>query len=169
MPRTLALADSIVGRADALPPAFRCWWANAGRDAAYLYLAGELDIARTPQLERELREPQSQARLVVLDLCGLTFIDNSGVHAIADAGTRIRQRGHRLLVLRGSPHIDRVFALTGSSADLVDVDIQRVEPSVEALTPVVAAEAASCALPPLCGESPTRSRSRTSPGSGWCA
>jgi anti-anti-sigma factor len=143
MPRTLALADSTAGRADALPPAFRCWWVNAGRDAAYLYLAGELDIATTPQLERELREPQSQARLVVIDLRGLAFIDSSGVHAIADAGTRIRQRGHRMLLLRGAPDIDRVFALTGSSADIVDVDFQRVEPSVEALTPLVAAEAAS--------------------------
>jgi anti-sigma B factor antagonist len=143
MPQTLALADHMAGRADALPPAFRCWWASAGPDAAHLYLAGELDIATAPQLERELGEPRSQARLVVLDLRGLTFIDSSGVHAIVDAGTRIGQLGHRLLVLRGGPDIDRVFALTGSSADLVDVDIHRVEPSVEALTPLVDAEAAS--------------------------
>jgi anti-anti-sigma factor len=79
----------------------------------------------------------------VLDLRGVTFIDSSGVHAIVDAGARIGQLGHRLLVLRGGPDIDRVFALTGSSADLVDVDINRVEPSVEALTPFVDAEDAS--------------------------
>jgi anti-sigma B factor antagonist len=143
MPQTLALAESIARRTDALPPAFRCWWANAGRDAAYLHLAGELDIATTPQLEGELHKPQSQARLVALDLRGLTFIDSSGVHAIVEAGTRIGQLGHRLLVLRGAPDIDRVFALTGSSTDLVDVDIHRIEPSVEALTRLVDAEAAS--------------------------
>jgi anti-anti-sigma factor len=143
MPQTLALAGPMAGRADTLPPAFRCWWAIAGGDAAYLYLAGELDIATTPQLKRELGEPQSQARLVVLDLRGLTFIDSCGVHAIVDAGIRLGQLGHRLLVLRGGPDVDRVFELTESSADLVDVDIHRVEPSVEALTPIVDAEAAS--------------------------
>jgi anti-sigma B factor antagonist len=143
MPQTLALADPLAGRADALPPAFRCWWAIAGRDAAYLHLAGELDIATTPQLKRELGEPRAEARLVVLDLRGLTFIDSSGVHAIVDAATGIGQLGHRLLVLRGAPDIDRVFELTGSSAELVDVDIHRVEPSIEALTPLVDAEAAS--------------------------
>jgi anti-sigma B factor antagonist len=143
MPQTLAVADRMPGGADSLPHAFRCWWAIAGRDAAYLYLAGELNIATTPQLQRELGEPPSQARLVVLDLRGLTFIDSSGAHAIVDAGTRIGQVGHRLLVVGGGPDIDRVFALTGSSADLVDVDIHRVAPSVEALAPLVDAGAAS--------------------------
>jgi hypothetical protein len=36
MPQTLALADRIAGGAEALPPAFRCWWTIAGRDAAYV-------------------------------------------------------------------------------------------------------------------------------------
>jgi hypothetical protein len=30
MPRTLVLADSTVGRAHALPPAFHCSWADGG-------------------------------------------------------------------------------------------------------------------------------------------
>jgi anti-anti-sigma factor len=105
-------------------------------------LAGELDIATTPQLEQALREPQLQARLVVLDLRELAFMDSSGVHAIIDASIRARQVGHRLLLLRGSPGADRVFTLTGSGDDVVNGDIRPVEPSVQALMPLVEEELA---------------------------
>jgi anti-anti-sigma factor len=142
MPRTLDLADSMAGRTVALRPAFRCWWTDGGDDAVWVHLAGELDIATAPQLERALREPRLRARLVVLDLRELTLIDSSGVHAIVDAGIRACQLGHRLLVLRGPPGVDRVFTLTESSADVVDGDIQPIEPSVEALMRLLDTDAA---------------------------
>ena len=135
---TLFLADSIVGRADAQRLAFRCWWTDDGVDAVWVHLAGELDIAATPQLERALRDvPRLQARLVVLDLRELALRDSSGVHAIVDAGIRARQAGRRLLLLGGSPAVDRVFTLTASSNHVVSGDIHPVEPSVKALTKLV--------------------------------
>jgi anti-sigma B factor antagonist len=137
MPRTLVLADSTVGRAHAPPPAFHCSWADGGPDATWVRLAGELDIATTPQLERALREPRLQARLVVLDLRELAFIDSCGVNAIVDASIRARQVGHRVLLLRGAPGVDRVFTLTGTSEHVVDGDIRSVEPSVQALKRLV--------------------------------
>jgi anti-sigma B factor antagonist len=96
-----------------------------------------LDIATTPQLERTLREPRLQARLVVLDLRELTFMDSCGVHAIVDASMRARQVGHRVLLLRGPPGVDRVFTLTGTSEHVVDGDIRAVEPSVQAMKRLV--------------------------------
>jgi anti-anti-sigma factor len=138
MPRNLVLADSIAGRADVLPPAFDCSWADGGRDAAWVHLAGELDIATTPQLERALREPRLQARLVVLDLRELTFIDGCGVHAIVDASIRARQLDRRVLLLAGPPAVDRVFTLTASTDDVVIGDIHPVEPSAQALMKLVA-------------------------------
>src|SRR5689334_7077501 len=111
----LALVSSIGRRADGLPPPFQCSWADGGLDAAWVYLAGELDIATTPWLERALREPTLPARLIVLDLRDLAFIDSSGVHAIVDASIRARQLGHRMLLLCGGPGVDRVFTLTASS------------------------------------------------------
>jgi hypothetical protein len=83
VPEKLVLADSTVGRADSLLPAFECLWADGGLDAAWMRLAGELDIATTPQLERS-RGPELQARFVALDPRELAFINSSGVHAIAD-------------------------------------------------------------------------------------
>jgi hypothetical protein len=74
------LADSIDGRADVLPPAFvSC--TNGALDATWVQVAGALDLAATPQLARTLRDCQSQARLVVLDLRELAFMDCSGAHA----------------------------------------------------------------------------------------
>jgi anti-anti-sigma factor len=75
-------SDPIVAYATIPQPAFVCAHASVGLDAAWVEVAGELDIATTPQLERTLREAQSSARLVVLDLRNVTFMDCSGVHVI---------------------------------------------------------------------------------------
>jgi anti-sigma B factor antagonist len=103
-----------------------------------VHLAGELDIATTPHLDRALRdEPALQAPLVVLDLREVAFVDSSAVHTIVDAAVRARQGGNRLLLLGGSPDVDRVFTLTGTSDQVVSGDIHPVEPSVKALMKLV--------------------------------
>jgi anti-anti-sigma factor len=135
MPYPLVSRDAIIGRADARAPAFKCSWADGGFHAAWVHLAGELDIATTPRLKRVLRA--LRARLVVLDLRGLTFMDSSGVHAIVETSIRARQLGDRLLLLSGPPGVDRVFTLTASTDDVLSGDIQAVEPSAQALMELV--------------------------------
>ncbi len=120
--------EPIADRANALSPAFACSCTDAGLDAAWVHVTGELDIATAPQLERTLREAQLQAHLVVLDLRELAFMDSSGVHAIVDASIRARQAGHQLLLVRGPPHIDRAFTLTGTSDEVVIGDFALLEP-----------------------------------------
>jgi anti-anti-sigma factor len=133
MPRPHVSGDSIAGRANALAPPFDCSWTDGGLNAAWVHLAGELDMDTTPELERTLREPLSQARLVVLDMRDLAFMDSSGVHAIVNAGARVRRLGHRLVILRGPPDVDRLFALTGNTRHVEDGDLAPVDPSVRAL------------------------------------
>jgi anti-sigma B factor antagonist len=128
MSHALVLPDSIGGCADALPPAFVCSWTGGGMDAGWVHVAGELDIATAPQLERTLREAQLQAHLVVLDLRELAFIDSCGVHTIVDASIRARQAGHQLLLVHGPPEVDRVFTLTGCSDEVVIGDFALLEP-----------------------------------------
>jgi anti-sigma B factor antagonist len=129
MPDTQPL---LAGRADATPR-FECSCREGDLDAAWVHVAGDLDMATTPQLERTLRETQVQARLVVLDLRELAFMDCSGVHTIVNASIRARQIGGRLMLLRGRPNVDRVFALTGSSDDLEISDVAPAGPPVQAL------------------------------------
>ncbi len=132
MPDALA-EDSIARRAEALAPAFVCSWSDGGLDAAWVHLGGELDVATVPQLEHALGEPQLQARLVVLDLRELAFIDAVGVHAIVDASMRSRRAGRRLVLLRGIPNVDRMFTLARSVDDLEIADVGSLELPVGAL------------------------------------
>jgi anti-anti-sigma factor len=125
------LAASAVERHDVLPPPFTCSCTNGGVDTAWVHVRGELDIATTPQLERTL--DASQARLVVLDLRELAFLDSSGMHAIIDAGIRARRVGHRLVLVRVPAHVDRMLALTGAFDQVEIGDIGAVAPPAHAL------------------------------------
>jgi anti-anti-sigma factor len=109
--------DSIASRAAHLRP-FVCSSSDDGLDAAWVHVAGALDISTSPQLEQTLDE--AAARLVVLDMRDLGFMDCSGAHTIIDAAVRARDDGRRLIILRGTPNVDRVFALTGT-ADVVEI------------------------------------------------
>ena len=120
--------NSIAGRAGALR-SFVCSWSTGGLDAGWVNVAGAIDIATAPQLERALREPRLQSHLVVLDLRDVVFMDSSGVHTIVDASIRAREAGHRLVLLHGSPEVNRLFALTGCSHHVEFGDLCVVEPA----------------------------------------
>lgn len=125
MYNALALTAPTNLEADEMPPAFVCSRTNGDRDAAWVHVTGDLDLAAAPELELTLREPALQARLVVLDLRDLGFMDSSGVKAIVDATIHARRDGRRLFLLRGPPNVDRVFALTGSSDKVEIGDLAR--------------------------------------------
>ena len=112
MPPTSSPIDPFVCRRD-----------GALADAAWVHLAGELDVATAPQLERTLREALSDASLVVLDLRSVTFMDLSGVWVIVDASRAARSDQRDLNVLRGSTQVDRIFTLTGTAGDLNTVEL----------------------------------------------
>ncbi len=113
MPATKTFLTVTVRQPAAPAPALVCSWAPAGLDATWVHLSGELDLAASEQLERTLAAPELQAQLVVLDLRELAFIDVAGTRAIADASTRARRDGRRMVLLRGTPDIDRLFTLAG--------------------------------------------------------
>jgi anti-anti-sigma factor len=143
LPHHRVSAESLAGQAHALAPAFDCSWRDGGLDAAWVHLAGELDVDTTPLLAWMLSDPHRQARLVVLDMRDLDFMDSCGVHAIVNAGARVRQLGHRLVILRGPPEVDRLFALTGNTHYVEDGDLAPVDPSVQALLRLGDADGAS--------------------------
>jgi anti-sigma B factor antagonist len=122
--------ESIACRAATLRP-FVCSSTGGGLDAAWVHVAGALDIATSPQLDRALRE--ESARLVVLDLRDLAFIDSAGVHTILEASAVARRDGRRLILLRGTPNVDRLFALTGSDAEVEIGDLDLLDPPEQPL------------------------------------
>jgi anti-sigma B factor antagonist len=125
--------NEILARAAVPPPAFTCTATHGGLDAAWVHVGGELDMATVPELERTLLESQPLARLIVLDLRELAFIDCAGVHAIVDASIRARKADRRLILVRGRPEIYRMFTLTGRSGDVDIGDPARVQLPIGAL------------------------------------
>ena len=116
-----------------LPRPFDCSSAFGGLDAAWVHLAGELDLARTPSLDETLHESLLQARLVVVDLRDLVFIDAAGVHAIVAASVRARQTGRRLVLVHGRPDVYRVFELTHSTGDVEIADLHTTQSTQRSL------------------------------------
>ncbi len=129
--KTRSVSDAAPTRS--APTPFVSRQSGGGLGAAWVYVAGELDVATAPQLEQTLREAQSEARLVVLDLRELTFVDSAGVHVIVDAGIRARRAGCRMIAVRAPSQVDAVFTLIGVTEDVEIFDLDPAQPPVQAL------------------------------------
>jgi anti-anti-sigma factor len=77
-----------------------------------LTIAGDVDLASAPELERSLSALQTGGRPVLLDLRDVSFMDSSGLRVILTADARARSLGSRLLLVPGPPGVQRIFQLT---------------------------------------------------------
>lgn len=96
-------------------------------DRVHLVLRGELDLSTAEKVEGELaRIERSEARLIVLDLSRLTFLDSTGLRLIVGADQRARQSDRNLTVVRGPATVQRVFSITklDNRLDMVDSESQ---------------------------------------------
>jgi anti-anti-sigma factor len=103
------------------PLAFACRFASTA-DAALVTLAGELDIAAVPELDRVLQRAVAVAKTIVLDLRSVEFIDAGATAFLLVAHRRIARGGGRLVVVRGSAEIEWILALAGIDRHLELVD-----------------------------------------------
>jgi anti-anti-sigma factor len=89
-------------------------------DTHVIALDGELDLATMEDVERELeRVGGTDARLIVVDLRELTFMDCIGLRVIWVA----RQReAERLILVQGPRCVQRVFEIAGLARLLAFVD-----------------------------------------------
>jgi anti-anti-sigma factor len=133
MSNTLDVPDSSLSRTASLPPPSFGWWIDGDRDAAWVRVAGELNLATVAQLKRILRESISRAQLLVLDLRELWFLATPAAQAIVNASADARQLGRRLVLLRGCPDVDRALAGSENFDDLEIRDLDAGEPAVMVL------------------------------------
>jgi anti-anti-sigma factor len=142
MSHTLVGPDSLlVGSASLPPPSFSSW-VDGDRDAVWVRVAGELDVAAVSPLKRILRESVSRARLIVLDLRELVFLATPGAQAIVNASADARQLGRRLVLLRGRPDVDYTLARTASCEHLEIRDLDAGKPAVMVLLQLAGQELA---------------------------
>jgi len=81
--------------------------------AVRIALRGELDLAHAYTFDEELRRVEgSGPPCIVIDLRELTFLDSTGLARLLAARKRARRAGHRLVLVRGNPTVQRLFALS---------------------------------------------------------
>jgi anti-sigma B factor antagonist len=85
-----------------------------GDRAVVIGVSGELDLASSPALERELeRGAASRAEFVIVDLRRLEFMDSTGLSVLVRAHQRATESGQRFGVVRGPQQVQRLLTLTG--------------------------------------------------------
>ena len=98
---------------EARSAAFDCVSAVEGPGVTRLTLTGELDLATISQVRAALTSAAQEAKLVVVDLSELTFIDCAAVKTIVTADARLRAADRRLALVRAQPQVQRIFELAG--------------------------------------------------------
>jgi anti-anti-sigma factor len=92
---------------------FRVEVSQNGRTAV-ISLAGELDLASSPELEEKLaRLEESEPTVLVIDLRELAFMDSTGLSVLVRAHKKAQERGQRFGLVRGSHQVQRLLTLTG--------------------------------------------------------
>ena len=90
-------------------------------DSAVVAFEGELDFGVQPQARAAI-ERSGDARVLVIDLRELTFMDTSGVHLLIQTRDQCRTSGRMLLVVRGSERVHRALAALGLEREFEFVD-----------------------------------------------
>jgi anti-sigma B factor antagonist len=92
--------------------------------------AGELDIATAPEFEQAIADATSEPGAeLVLDLRELTFMDSTGLRALAQTNARAGEDGFALSIVRGPRQIERVLEISGLADLLPLVDAPPDVPS----------------------------------------
>jgi anti-sigma B factor antagonist len=82
-------------------------------DRVVVALAGECDFSRRDELTSVLLAAVDAAKVVLVDLAELRFLDSSGVHALIAGHHAALERGGRLYVVKAAGVVTRVLELTG--------------------------------------------------------
>jgi anti-sigma B factor antagonist len=88
-----------------------------------IVLKGELDLSTVGKVEEELgRAEARRPPLIAVDLASLKFLDSTGLRLFVLADRRAREDERRLVIVRGTETVDRVFTITKLSDRLEIVD-----------------------------------------------
>jgi anti-sigma B factor antagonist len=97
-------------------PVFQCD-VQPDRERVLVHLAGEMDLAVAGTVGATLRDLFDVGfTSMVVDLREVSFMDSSGLDVLLSARQRAAEIGGRLSLVRGPDEVQRVFALTGTTA-----------------------------------------------------
>jgi anti-anti-sigma factor len=83
-------------------------------EATVVRVAGELDLATSPELEHELAQAlAATSGPVIVDLRELEFIDSTGLRVLVKAHQQAEKDGRRFGLAGGGTQVRRLLNLTG--------------------------------------------------------
>lgn len=136
-------------RDDALPEALTIRvWHQPGH--MLVTVSGEVDIGTAGQPRSELAALATDGSPLVVDLEQVTFIDASGLGAIAGAAKRAAAHDISLHVVAARPQTRRLFAITGLDRHIPVM--RTLAEALAALTYGLAADARATGDPPVPGQ-----------------
>jgi anti-sigma B factor antagonist len=87
---------------------------RATGDTAHVELHGDVDVMTSSRLRDELLCHLRNGRLnITVDLCGVTYIDNTGLGALIGALRRCQEAGGGLILVCDNLRTLRIFEITG--------------------------------------------------------
>jgi anti-anti-sigma factor len=93
------------------------------RDVVRVRAIGSLDMATAPVLEQQLEELRDAGfRRLIVDLGELSFMDTTGLHFALRWRDAARQDGFEIRFAPGPPAVQRVFEVTGMTAEVPFID-----------------------------------------------
>jgi len=105
------------------PPGYQAWSldtlflstsAEAPARTGFIQISGEIDLAASPDLRDAVRRAiEEGAGDVTLDLSGVSFMDATGVNALAWCREHVEASGSRLRLGQLSDKAARVLTMTG--------------------------------------------------------
>lgn len=99
---------------------------EASGGETYVVVHGEIDLATASILGDALaRAAELDGRSVVVDLADVAYLDSSGVHALFEALSAVRERGRSMRLVAVTPAVLRVLEITGVTAV---VTVEPLEP-----------------------------------------
>ena len=106
----------------ALAPAEISVSTSAGQPGWRVIVRGEVDIATSPVLRRQLERLVDDDEPIVVDVTDMTFIDSSGLGVLVEVLQRRRDASRTPVTLRGMQEpVRRVLEITGLT-DLFEHD-----------------------------------------------
>ena len=106
----------------ALVPADISVATSGGRRGWTIIVRGEVDIATSPLLRRQLNRLVDDDEPIVVDVSEMTFIDSSGLGVLVEMLQRRRASKHGPMTLHGMQEpVRRVFEITGLT-ELFELD-----------------------------------------------
>jgi len=86
---------------------------TTGKSTIILHLAGRLDTANAPLLERKIKQWGKEITEVVLDLAELEYISSMGLRVLLQAKKTFKAEGRQLVIKNMGESIREVFQMTG--------------------------------------------------------